>query len=135
MPPVKILLLYILTVPVFFAVDMIWLGLIAKTFYRRQIGHLLADQVIWPAALVFYLFFIAGILIFCVLPAVEKHSVGRAILFGVLFGLMTYGTYDLTNLATMKNWPLIVTVADLIWGMILTGTVSGIGYWIAIKLS
>lgn len=130
----KILLLYALTVPVFFAVDMVWLGLIAKTFYRRQIGHLMADQINWPAALIFYFLFIAGILIFCVLPAVEKHSVGRAVLLGALFGLMTYGTYDLSNLATLKNWPLIVTVADLIWGMVLTGTVSGISYCIAIKL-
>jgi uncharacterized membrane protein len=134
MPFTKILSLYALTVPVFFAVDMVWLSL-AKTFYRRQIGHLMADKINWPAALIFYFAFIAGILIFCVLPAVEKHSLGKAVLFGALFGFFTYATYDLTNLATLKNWPLGVTVADLIWGMVLTGTVSGIGYWIARKLA
>jgi len=133
MPFTKVLLLYVLTVPVFFAVDMIWLGLVAKTFYRRQIGHLMADHVIWPAALVFYLSFIAGIILFAVLPAVEKGSLGKAILYGALFGLFTYATYDLTNLATLKNWPLLVTAVDLLWGMVLTGTVSVVGYWIAVK--
>ncbi len=134
MPFTKTLLLYALTVPVFFAVDTVWLGLVAKTFYRKQIGHLMADQVRWPAALVFYFTFIAGIILFAVLPSVEKGSLGKAILYGALFGFFTYGTYDLTNLATLKNWPLIVTVADLLWGMVLTGTVSGIGYWISGKL-
>jgi uncharacterized membrane protein len=131
MPFKKLLLLYGLTVPVFFAVDMAWLGLVAKTFYRRHIGHLMAEKVIWPAAVLFYFLFIAGILIFAVLPAVEKGSFGKAVLLGALFGLFTYATYDLTNLATLKDWPLIVTAADICWGMVLTGTVSGAGYGIA----
>ena len=134
MPFTKLLALYGLTVPVFFAVDMVWLGLVAKTFYRKHIGHLMTDRIIWPAALVFYFTFIAGILIFAVLPAVEKGSFGRAVLLGALFGFFTYSTYDLTNLATVKDWPLIVTVADILWGMVLTGTVSGAGYWIAVRL-
>jgi uncharacterized membrane protein len=131
----KILLLYILTVPVFFAVDMIWLGLVAKTFYRKHIGHLMADGVNWPAALVFYFSFIAGILWFAVLPAVEKGSFGRAVANGVLFGFITYATYDLTNLATLRNWPWIVTAVDLCWGMVLTGVVSGAAWWIAGRLT
>jgi len=134
MPFTKLLILYGLTVPVFFAVDMVWLGLIARTFYRKHIGHLMAGQVNWPAALIFYFLFIAGILVFAVLPAVEKGSFGRAVLLGALFGLFTYATYDLTNLATLKDWPLIVTVADILWGMVLTATVSGAGYWIAVWL-
>ena len=134
MPFTKLLILYGLTTPVFFAVDMVWLGLVAKTFYRKHIGHLMAGRLNWPAALIFYFLFIAGIIIFAVLPAVEKGSFGRAVLLGALFGLFTYATYDLTNLATLKDWPLIVTVADIAWGMVLTATVSGAGYWIAVKL-
>jgi len=134
MPFTKTMVLYALTVPVFFAVDMIWLGLVARTFYRRHIGHLMSDTVNWPAALVFYFAFIAGILIFCVLPAFEKGSIGRAVLYGVLFGLFTYATYDLTNLATLRQWPLIVTVADILWGMVLTGTVAAASFLIAGRL-
>jgi uncharacterized membrane protein len=135
MPFIKILLLYGFTIPVFFAVDMVWIGLVAKSFYRRQIGHLMAEQVNWPAALVFYFTFIAGILVFAVLPAFEKGSIGKAALLGALFGFFTYGTYDLTNLATLKAWPMAVTIADLVWGMVLTGTVSVVSYVIAGKLA
>jgi uncharacterized membrane protein len=134
MPFTKLLILYGLTVPVFFAVDMLWLGLVARKFYQRHIGHLMTDRVIWPAALIFYFIFIAGILIFAVFPAVEKGSFGRAVLLGALFGLFSYSTYDLTNLATLKEWPLSVTIADILWGMALTATVSGAGYWIAVRL-
>jgi uncharacterized membrane protein len=131
MPFIKILLLYALTVPVFFAVDMVWLGLVAKPFYKKYIGHLMSAQVNWAAALVFYFLFIVGILVFAVLPAVQKGSLGKAILYGMLFGFFTYATYDLTNLATMKDWPLIITVVDILWGIVLTGTVSAVSYWIA----
>jgi len=131
MPFTKLLILYGLTTPVFFAMDMVWLGLVAKNFYHRQIGHLMTDNVKWSAALIFYFLFIAGIIIFAVLPAVEKGSFGRAILLGALFGFFAYATYDLTNLATLKDWPLVVAVTDIVWGMVLTATVSGAGYWIA----
>ncbi len=134
MPFTKLLILYGLTAPVFFALDMAWLGLVATKFYHRQIGHLMTDHVKWSAALIFYFAFIAGIIIFAVLPAVEKESFGRAILLGALFGFFTYATYDLTNLATLKDWPLVVTVTDIVWGMVLTAAVSGAGYWIAVKL-
>jgi uncharacterized membrane protein len=131
MPLGKALILYLLTVPVFFAIDMVWLGLVAKTFYANKLGHLMAPKVLWPAALLFYLLFIAGILIFAVIPAVEKGSASRALLSGALFGLFTYATYDLTNLATLRDWPILVTVVDLVWGMVLTSAVSGASYWIA----
>jgi uncharacterized membrane protein len=113
---------------------MAWLGLVAKNFYYRQIGHLMTDHVKWTAALIFYFTFIAGIIIFAVLPAVEKGSFTRAVLLGALFGFFSYATYDLTNLATLKDWPLIITVADILWGMALTATVSGVAYWIAGRL-
>jgi uncharacterized membrane protein len=83
---------------------------------------------------IFYLLFITGLVIFVISPAVEKHSWVHALLFGALFGLITYATYDLTNLATMKDWPLLVTVVDLIWGTVLAASISGITYFIAGKI-
>jgi uncharacterized membrane protein len=88
----------------------------------------------WLAAIIFYLLFIVGLVIFVIAPAVEKNSWTHALLFGALFGLITYATYDLTNLATVKNWPLLVTVVDLGWGAFLAGAVSTITYGIAHKL-
>ena len=134
MPVGKAVILYVLTVPVFFAIDMVWLGLIAKKFYARQIGHLMAPKVQWAPALIFYFLFIAGILVFAVLPAAEKGSWSKALISGALFGLFTYATYDLTNLATLRDWPLLVTIIDLVWGMVLTAAVSGASYWIAGKV-
>lgn len=126
----KLLLSYFLTAIVFFAIDLLWLGLIAKGLYDKLLGHLLAENVNWTAAIVFYLIFIAGIFIFAILPAVEKVSVQNAIIYGVLFGFFTYATYDLTNLATLKDWPTKVIFIDIIWGMILTGTVATAGFYI-----
>jgi uncharacterized membrane protein len=131
MPFGKAALLYGLTVPVFFAVDMVWLGLIAKPFYAKQIGHMMAAKVRWTPALLFYLLYIAGILFFAVLPALDKGSLGRAVLSGALLGLLAYATYDLTNLATLRDWPLLVTMIDLVWGMVLTGGVAAASYLIA----
>jgi uncharacterized membrane protein len=123
--------LYAMAVPVFFVVDMIWLGLVAKGFYQKQLGHLLSEKVNWVAAAGFYLVFIAGILLFAVHPALEKNSAGKAALFGALFGLMTYATYDMTNLATMKEWPIVVAVVDILWGMFLCTVVSLSCFWFA----
>ena len=134
MPLGKAILLYGLTVPVFFAVDMLWLGLVAKGFYARHLGHLLSPKVKWGPALLFYFLYIAGILVFAVLPAVEKDSWGKAVLLGGLFGLFTYATYDLTNLATMRDWPVIVAFLDILWGIVLSGTVSAASFWIAGKI-
>jgi uncharacterized membrane protein len=134
MPFGKAALLYALTVPVFFAIDMVWLGLIAKPFYAKHLGHLMAAKVRWTPALLFYLLYIAGILFFAVLPALDKGSLGRAVLSGALLGLLAYATYDLTNLATLRDWPLLVTIIDLVWGMVLTGCVSAAGYLLAGKI-
>jgi uncharacterized membrane protein len=113
---------------------MAWLVLVAKKFYQEQIGFLMKPDINWVAAIIFYLLFIAGLVTFVISPAVEKHSWVHAILFGALFGLITYATYDLTNLATMKNWPLLVTVVDLMWGTVLAASISGITYFIAHKI-
>ena len=121
---------YILTALVFFAIDLAWLGLVARNMYNRYIGHLMSSQVNWVAAVVFYLAFIVGILVFAVYPSVDKDSLLRAILLGALFGFFTYSTYDLTNLATLKDWPLSITIIDIAWGMVLTGAVSAVGCFI-----
>jgi len=126
--------LFIIALPVFFVIDMVWLVLVAKKFYQEQIGFLMKPDINWFAAIIFYLLFIAGLIIFVISPAVEKHSWVHALLFGALFGLITYATYDLTNLATLKDWPLIVTVVDLIWGTVLASAISLITYLMANKI-
>jgi len=125
--------LFLIALPVFFAIDMIWLGLVAKNFYREQIGFLMKPDINWLAAIIFYLIFIAGLVVFVIQPAFEKHSWQHAVLFGAFFGLITYATYDLTNLATTKNWPILVTIVDLAWGMVLSLSVSVVTFFIASK--
>lgn len=126
--------LYFIALPVFIAIDALWLTIIAKNFYQKYIGSLLKTDVNFIAAGIFYLLFIAGIVVFVVTPALQKNSLISAILLGALFGLITYATYDLTNLATLKNWPLIVTIVDLIWGMTVSAAVSFFTFLIANKL-
>jgi len=126
--------LYLIALPVFFAIDMVWLGLVAKDFYRAQIGALMKPDVNWVAAIIFYLIFIAGLVVFVISPAIEKGSWFHALLFCALFGLVCYATYDLTNLAVAKDWPLLVTIVDLVWGAVLAAAVSTITYFIATKL-
>jgi uncharacterized membrane protein len=109
---------------VFFLLDMVWLGLVAKRFYALQLGYLMRTDIQWPAALMFYALFIVGLVFFVILPAAEKRSWEMALSRGALFGLITYATYDLTNLATIKGWPMAVTVVDLCWGTVLSALVS-----------
>lgn len=120
--------LYLATLIAFFAIDMVWLGLAARSFYQKQLGFLLAPQTNWPAAIIFYLLFVAGILVFVVLPGLRSGSLASTLLHGALFGLITYATYDLTNLATIKSWPLTVTIVDMIWGVVLSALVSLAGF-------
>jgi uncharacterized membrane protein len=126
----KYLVSYLLTAVIFFALDMVWLGLVAKNMYREELGPLLKSQPNWVAAGIFYLLFILGTLIFAVYPAVGKHSLTSAVVLGALFGFFTYATYDLTNLATLKDWPLMISLVDIAWGTLLTSAVSVAGYFI-----
>jgi uncharacterized membrane protein len=126
--------LYSIAIVVFFAIDMVWLGLVAKNFYSQQIGFIMKSNVNWIAALIFYFLFVVGLVLFVISPAVQKQSWVYALTFGALFGLITYATYDLTNLATLKDWPLLVTVVDLIWGTVLAASVSVISFFIASKI-
>ncbi len=117
-------LLYLVTLAIFFIIDMVWLGLVAKNFYRRQLGGMLSPKVGWTAAILFYLLFIAGLLLFVIVPSLKGGGALQALWQGAFFGLIAYATYDLTNLATLKNWPLLVTIVDLAWGALLGGSVS-----------
>lgn len=123
--------LYALTVPVFFIIDLIWLGVVAKGFYQKNLKYILSPNVNWTAAIIFYLMYIAGILIFAVLPGVAKDSVRHAALWGALFGFFTYATYDLTNLALLKDWPLNIVVVDILWGAVLCTVVATLSFYIA----
>lgn len=129
MATMQIIYLYLLTIPVFFLIDMFWLGLVAPKFYKAQIGHLMGE-VNWIAAIIFYLVFIVGIVFFAVYPALQEGSLMKAILWGAAFGFFTYATYDLTNLATLRDWPVLVVVVDIIWGTVLTGAVAAGSYLI-----
>lgn len=126
--------IFLITLPIFFAFDMLWLGLIAKNFYAKEIGFLLKNDVNWTAAIIFYLLFIIGLVVFVIQPALNKGALSHAVLYGALFGLICYATYDLTNLATVKDWPYTVTAVDLLWGTVLASSVSSISYLIASKL-
>lgn len=134
MLPTFWLKLYFLTIPVFFSIDIIWLGFLARNFYKGQLHSLLNPQVNWTAAFLFYFIYIAGILFFAVRPGLEAVSLAKACLFGALFGFVTYSTYDLTNQATLRDWPILVTVVDIAWGTVLCTLVSGgaylIGSWL-----
>jgi len=127
--------LYLIALPVFFAIDFIWLALVARKFYVAQLGILMKTNINWTAAIIFYLLFIVGLIIFAIAPAVEKKSLTHALFMGGLFGFFAYATYDLTNLATLKNWPLSITIVDMIWGTILAALVSSITFIIFTKFS
>lgn len=125
----KYLALYFSAAATFFVLDMLWLGLIAKNLYRENLKPLLAEDFNRLAAFGFYAVFIVGILIFAVMPALKDGNFSRAILFGALFGFFTYATYDLTNLATLKNWPLNLTFIDIAWGTFLTAAVASVAFY------
>lgn len=125
---------YLTALPVFFVIDMLWLGLVARKFYSAQIGFLMKESTNWLAAILFYLLFIGGLVFFVISPAVAQGSWLRALWVGALFGLITYATYDLTNLATLKGWPVLMVVVDMIWGMVLSASVSVVSTLIVLRL-
>ena len=121
---------YVIALVVFLAIDMVWLTVIAKQFYAQKLGYLMAAKPNLLAALLFYMLFIVGLLFFVLNPALASGSWKAALLPGLFFGLVTYATYDLTNLATIKDWPVIITVLDLVWGSVVTGLTSLVSFWI-----
>jgi uncharacterized membrane protein len=126
----KLLAVYLSSFIVFLAVDLFWLGVLAKNIYRKYLGNFLAPKPNWPAAIVFYLLFVAGVMIFAIIPALKQGSISKALLYGALFGFFTYMTYELTNYAVIKNWPGSIVLIDIAWGVVLSLIVAITGYFI-----
>ncbi|MGB7285530.1 MAG: DUF2177 family protein [Salaquimonas sp.] len=119
---------YIATVLIFLAIDFVWLKYVALTFYRENLGDLMLEQPKLGIAAGFYLIYAAAIVVLAVMPALRANDWSVALLYGAMLGLAAYGTYDITNLATLKNWPAIVSIVDMIWGTVLTGTVATLAF-------
>lgn len=126
---------FLVSFSVFLVLDGLWLGLVARDFYAQQLGYLMTDTPNLVAAGLFYVIYILTLVQLILKPALKVKSQRAAILNGALFGFCAYATYDLTNLATIKDWPILVTVVDLIWGTVLTGSVAGVSYGVLEKLS
>jgi len=125
---------YVVTAIIFLFIDFLWLGHIAKTFYFSRLGELLLDKPNLGVAAVFYAVYVIGIVIFAVGPALQSGSWKTALLYGALFGFFCYATYDMTNLATLKGWPVTVAIVDTIWGTVLTGASALLGFLIVKQL-
>ncbi len=121
---------YFISLGVFLIIDMVWLTLIAKSLYSKYLGYLMAPKVNLLAAFLFYVLFIIGLLVFVIHPALRKESWQYALWMGMFFGLITYATYDLTNLATVKDWPVTITLIDLVWGSTVSGATAFLSYLI-----
>jgi len=119
---------FLILLVIFLAIDMVWLLVVAKAFYARHLGYLMAQKPNLTAAFVFYLIFTAGLLFFVVQPALDAGSWQRALTVGLFFGLVTYATYDLTNHATIREWPLLITLVDITWGCVLSALTATLGY-------
>jgi uncharacterized membrane protein len=126
---------YACTLIVFFGLDLLWLGVVARGFYTSQLGSLMRENINFVAAGGFYLAYVAGIVFFAVYPAITGDSWQRAAINGVFLGLIAYGTYDMTNLATLKDWPLSVSLVDLAWGGVITGVSATLGLMMTRALS
>jgi uncharacterized membrane protein len=131
----QVVILYFITLAIGFVIDLVWLGLMNSRFYKPQLAGLMSDRVNWLPAILFYLLFVVGVVFLVVLPAIEHGSWLSAMLLGGLLGMIAYGTYDLTNLASIKNWPIAVTIVDIVWGTTLAATVATISYFIAGAIS
>lgn len=125
----KYLVAYAVAAAVMIAIDLLWLGVIAKSLYRDGIGHLMAERPNIPAAVIFYVLFPIGVMIFAVVPNAASSEWMKTIVAGALFGLFTYATYDLTNLATLKAWPVGLAVLDMAWGTLVSAVSAAAGKW------
>jgi len=123
--------LALIALPITFIIDIVWIGLVANRFYKQEMGDMFADPINWVPAVLFYIIYMAGLAFFVIEPALVKHSLMYAVLAGAFFGLVAYATYDLTGLAVIRNWSVLLTVVDMAWGMFLTASVSGLTYLVA----
>lgn len=118
-------------IPTMMAVDFVWIGVVMKDFYRGNLGHLMAQTVQWVPAVTFYILFVAGLVYFAALPGIASGSLGRTFVLGAAFGFFAYATYDLTNQATLKDWPVLVTVVDMAWGTLFSGVLAALAFTLA----
>jgi uncharacterized membrane protein len=132
MPMTRWLAAYAATAFVMVAIDLVWLGYIARPLYQQGIGHLMAPQPNWVAAGVFYALFPVGLVVFAVMP---EGSYGRTALLAALFGLLAYATYDLTNLATLRGWPLGLSLLDMTWGSAVSAVAAVAGKWVLSRVA
>ena len=130
---ISLILKFLVSFTVFLAIDLLWLGIVARKLYVHYMGHLLRTPPNWPVAFLFYALFVIGIMVFAILPAYEQKNIGYALKWGALFGFFTYMTYDLTNWAVLKDWPSGIVAIDILWGTILAMSVAGLSSYIFIK--
>ena len=130
----KLFITYLTTAVVMVLIDLIWLGVIAKPMYQAGIGHLMAEKPNIAAAISFYALFPVGLMIFAILPESANAGWQRTALLGALFGFFTYATYDLTNLATLKNYPLQLALIDILWGSLVSAIAASAGRWVFNKM-
>lgn len=126
---------YIASTIVLFGLDFIWLTTSVPIIYKPRVGHLLLETPNMPAAAGFYLLYVVGVVALCVLPALDQGSWFRAVWSGALLGLVAYGTYDMTNLATLIGWSAVVSVVDMMWGAVVTGLAATAGYFVTKALA
>ncbi|MBO5392643.1 MULTISPECIES: DUF2177 family protein [Pseudomonas] len=126
---------YIGALLAFLVLDGLWLGVLMSSTYKELLGTLMLAQPKWGPAIVFYLLYVLGVVFFVVLPALARGSARRAALSGALFGLVAYGTYDMTNWATLQGWSAQLALMDMAWGGLLTCLAALSGYWTARKRS
>lgn len=124
----KYLAPYAATLVVMLVIDLLWIGVIAKPLYQQGIGHLMAEQPRLPVAVAFYLVYALGLTVFAVASGSVADWKGAA-LYGAMFGFFAYATYDLTNLATLRNWPLGLALIDMAWGTAVSAVCAGVGRW------
>jgi len=131
----SIILSYLGSLTSFVFLDFLWLGVFAKSFYQKHLGFLMAEKMVWPSVILFYLLYTVGVLYFAVLPAFEKNSWQVAVMNGALFGFFAYMTYELTNHAIIKNWPQMVIPVDIAWGVFVGGMAAVVGFLIMRNLA
>lgn len=120
----KFLTDYLLTVLIMLGLDSIWLGVIAKEFNKKHLGHLMRDKFLWLPAALFYLIYAAGLTYFVINPGVESKNLLKTVLSGAFLGMIAYSTFDLTSLAAFKDWSVKLTVIDILWGSFMSGVTA-----------
>lgn len=127
------IILWVVAAVLFLVIDMVWLLWLGRSIYVTEIGDILRQPPNFPAAAAFYVLYVTGLMIMVIWPAVQAQSVSHALLYGALLGLIAYGTYDLTNLAVMKGFTAKIAIIDMIWGTVLTASVSALTVAAAIR--